>query len=196
MGPALFCAFLDKILTAGRWKFILTYFDDIVVYTKLNVTGFSTIRVAHLSQLYTTLQLLETSFINLKASKARLMVTQMTYLGSLVTTTGILPDPKMTQGIRDLKRSVVFDSSANLKSYVALCSWKRRHIENFAKIALPLQQLLSLSRLPKVIDPEAYAAFDTLNAALINATELAHPDFDLPFVVAADGSQHGMGACL
>jgi exonuclease III len=194
--PAIWCAHIDNIMADFRYKFLITYFDDLMCYTKTSQVEHSSPEVAHLYHIFATLARLKLANLFLKGSKAHFMVHEVVFLGSLVTRSGILPDPSKTQAITSITESLAFKSTSTLKSVLALFSYRRNFIKDFASIAAPLHTLLSNSRLPFPIPSEAIVAFQSLKNKLINATMLAHADFDKPFVLQVDASNLGLGACL
>src|SRR5205085_11155939 len=75
----------------------------------------------------------------------------------------------------------------------------RRYIKNFAKMALPLTNLLKGS--PKKGTPIIWTdkeeeAFQALKKALTSEPVLRHPRIGQPFIIDPDSSQHSIGAVL
>ena len=88
-----------------------------------------------------------------------------------------------------------------VKSFVGLVGHYRRFIKGFAKIAAPLYYLTSGDNKYKKsehvnLSPEALEAFDHLKAACLQASILAFPDLDKPFLLEMDASGKGLGVVL
>lgn len=97
---------------------------------------------------------------------------------------------------------------AELRSFLGFASYYRRFIEGFAKLAKPLNELVTrlsgsskkgkTPRLPlvSVWNAECESSFQTLKAKLVTAPVLAYADFHKPFVLEIDASHQGLGAIL
>ena len=87
----------------------------------------------------------------------------------------------------------------------------RRHIKDFARIAKPIYELLDgkhhkakpqptngqlPSKYPVKWTTEHGAAVNKLIGCITSPPILAYPDYNAPFVVHTDASQHGLGAVL
>ncbi|KZS18242.1 Uncharacterized protein APZ42_015657 [Daphnia magna] len=82
-----------------------------------------------------------------------------------------------------------------LQSFVGLCSYYRRHIKNFAKIAQPLT-MLTRKGAPFIWEEAQQKSFNTLKEALTTARILAHPDYQAPMIIMTDACGYGIGAVL
>lgn len=93
-----------------------------------------------------------------------------------------------------------------LRSFVGLCSYYRKLIEGFSRIAGPLHDLVNLClkqqgtvKKPKFCSlwsSECQSAFELLKEKLTSAPILGYADFTLPFIVETDASSEGLGAVL
>lgn len=82
-----------------------------------------------------------------------------------------------------------------LRSFLGLARYYRRFVKDFGLLTNPLTDLLKKGVIftwTSVIE----SAFQLLKKALIFAPILAPPDFNKPFVVETDASDHGIGAVL
>ena len=98
-----------------------------------------------------------------------------------------------------------------VRRLVGLLGVYRRHVKDFAKIAKPIYELLD-GKNHKVKSPpingqlpskhpikwteEHGAAMNKLIECITSPPILAYPDYNVPFVVRTDASQHGLGAVL
>ncbi len=83
------------------------------------------------------------------------------------------------------------------KAYAGLCSYYRRFIKDFAKLAEPLR-CLDQSGAPFVWGAEQQSAFEELKRRLCSELILVHPNFKSanPFVLDTDASGWAIGAVL
>ena len=92
---------------------------------------------------------------------------------------------------------------AELRSFLGLASYYRRYVDNFSTLAGPLHALAGNAdskkgknmRLAEWSD-EGNHAFLSLKQALCGTPILRYPWFERPFVMEADASLKGLGACL
>ena len=106
---------------------------------------------------------------------------------------GVLPSKK---NLESIAQCLPPDTYTKVKSFVGLVGHYRCFIKGFAKIAAPLYDLTSGDNKDKKsehvdLSPEALEAFDHLQASI-----LAFPDFDKPFLLEMDASRKGLGAVL
>ena len=80
----------------------------------------------------------------------------------------------------------------DVRSFLGAANYYKRFIKNFARIALPLWELTK-KNVPFVWSDSCQNAFDTLKRALVSASILAFPDFNLPFYLYVDASLEGIG---
>lgn len=181
--PATFQVVMNDVFRPHLRKFVLVFFDDILIYSR----DWST----HLSHLSEVLSLLKSHVLYTKISKCSFGLTKIDYLGHIVSNTGVEMDPQKLEAVRDWP---VPDSISNLRGFLGLTGYYRRFIRGYASIAAPLTALLQKNAFHWTL--EAHTAFDALKAALMAAPVLALPDFSLPFTVEADASGVGIGAIL
>lgn len=174
---------MNSIFQPYLRRFIIVFFDDILVY--------SGSLEDHVHHFQTTFQVLLQNQFVLKFSKCLFAVSQVEYLGHVVSSQGVAPVTSKIDAIRQWPppRSV-----KALRSFLGLAGFYRRFIRGYALIAAPLIQLTSVD--PFQWTSEAQSAFDSLKQALSSAPVLALPNFDLPFTVETDASGVGMGAVL
>ena len=76
-----------------------------------------------------------------------------------------------------------------------MAGYYRRYIKDFANIAKPLHRLTErMSRFDWT--NECQAAFEELRHRLSTAPVMAHPNFELQFILDTDASSTGLGAVL
>jgi hypothetical protein len=80
-------------------------------------------------------------------------------------------------------------------SFLGLCGYYRRFIQNFSAIAKCLHTLTEKDR-PFTWASDCQVAFDCLKNHLVQSPVLAHPDFTLLFILDKDASDQAIGAVL
>jgi len=76
--------------------------------------------------------------LKLKPHKCSLFQERAKFLGSVISADGIEPDPEKVQAVAEWHRP---RNLTEVRSFVALASYYRRHIQSFAEIARPLHEL-------------------------------------------------------
>lgn len=94
-----------------------------------------------------------------------------------------------------LKKTLVPKCRRDVRKFLGLGGYYRRFVRNFSDIADPLTNLLR-KKVAFVWTDETQRAFDNLKRILINFSVFRAPDFDLPFSLATDASDVGVGAVL
>lgn len=128
--PATFERLMNKILEGLSWKTCLVYLDDVIVFGQ----DFE----STLDRLRDVLSRLRAAGLKLSPKKCDLFKKKVSYLGHVVTTEGIRVDPGKIEAIRVWPVPV---NVTQLGSFLGLCSYYRKFIYNFAKLARPLNAL-------------------------------------------------------
>lgn len=181
--PATFQAVMNAVFQPYLRKFVLVFFDDILIYSADWET--------HLSHLAIVLTLLRTHVLFAKLSKCSFGVSKIDYLGHIVSSQGVEMDGTKLIAINDWP---IPSSVTQLRGFLGLTGYYRRFIRGYATIAAPLTSLLQKNSF--LWSAEAEAAFLALKRAVTEAPVLRLPDFSQPFVVEADASGLGIGAVL
>ncbi|MEM7375721.1 MAG: RNase H-like domain-containing protein, partial [Bacteroidota bacterium] len=114
-------------------------------------------------------------------------------MGFSISKEGIRPGKKNVEKIVNLIISTVKD----VRSFVGMCNFFRRFIENFAQHARPLVEMTVKNyHFTKVLTPEQQAAIKYLKDKLSTFPILRHPDFARRFFLRTDGSKQGIGVVL
>ncbi|UYV71980.1 K02A2.6-like, partial [Cordylochernes scorpioides] len=183
-GPATFERLMDTVLRTHKWKICLCYLDDVII--------FSEDLHSHLNRLKTILECLKTAGLTLNASKCRFAYTKLLILGHVVSNEGIAPDPEKIISIRKFPtpRTV-----KDVRAFLGLCSYYRRFIIEFSKIALALQ-ILTRKNHSFAWGKEQELSFNSLKNKLISPEVLIHYDPNKPIGLHTDASDQGLGAVL
>ena len=128
----------------------------------------------------------------LKPKKCHLVQSEVTYLGYVVSESGISADASKVKAVRD------FPAPKNLKqlrSFLGLASYYRRFIPRFSQVAAPLFGLTRKDT-PYQWSESCQETFEKLKKMLTEAPVLAFPDFKHDFILETDASGTGLGAVL
>ncbi|KAK8931221.1 hypothetical protein KSP39_PZI016563 [Platanthera zijinensis] len=181
--PSTFQSLMNRIFAPHLRKFVLVFFDDIMIY--------SSSWDAHLRHLRLAFQLLRHHQLFLKSSKCSFGTTSVDYLGHVISHHGVTVDPGKVRDIQSWPRP---HSLKTLRGFLGLTGYYRRFIQGYGSLAKPLTELL---RLPSFQwSSQADAAFLSLQHALSTAPVLALPDFSREFTIETDASNVGVGAVL
>ncbi|UYV70961.1 hypothetical protein LAZ67_8001260, partial [Cordylochernes scorpioides] len=183
-GPATFERLMDNILRTHKWKICLCYLDDVIV--------FSEDLPSHLTRLKTILGCLRKAGLTLNLSKCRFAYEELLLLGHVVSKEGITPDPEKIASIKDFP---ALKTIKNVRAFLGLCSYYRRFIKEFSKIAYPLQ-ILTRKNQRFVWGKEQESSFLTLKEKLSSPEVLTHYDPNKPIGLHTDASDQGLGAVL
>jgi hypothetical protein len=181
--PATFQALMNDVLRPFLRRFLLVFFDDILIYSKSWKD--------HLRHLRAVLSELRHHRLFVKRSKCAFGVPSVSYLGHIISEAGVAMDPAKVQAIHDWS---VPRSARAVHGFLGLAGNYHKFVHNYGAVAAPLTALLKKEGFSW--GEEAAAAFTALKAAVTTASILAMPDFTKPFIVECDTSSHGFGAVL
>lgn len=181
--PATFQSLMNTVLRPFLRKFVLVFFDDILIYSP----SWS----SHLQHINAVLSALRDHQLRLKCTKCSFAQPSVTYLGHVISADGVAMDQDKVAAVTTWPQP---RSVRGLRGFLGLAGYYRRFIEDYGVIAAPLTQLLKRDGF--AWSPEATAAFDALKRALSTAPVLQLPEFTRPFVVDCDASGSGFGAVL
>lgn len=172
-------AFRDLI---GKACYI--YLDDIIVFGKD--------LKQHTENLKLVFDRLKSVNLQLKPSKCKFFRESVTYLGHLISSEGIRPDPAKYEPILNWPTP---KTVKQLQSFIGLTSYYRRFVKNFSQIASPLYALTKKNAKFNWT-PACQEAFDTLKQKVTSPPVIAFPDFSEPFILQTDASEKAIGAVL
>ncbi|XP_070013178.1 uncharacterized mitochondrial protein AtMg00860-like [Nicotiana sylvestris] len=181
--PATFQVLMNQVFQAHLRKFVLVFFDDILVYSKsLN---------EHLSHLVIVFEILKDHSLFAKRSKCSFGQPMVEYLGRVITAAGVSTDPEKIQAMIEWPKP---SSVRALRDFVGLTRYYRKYVQNYGIICRPLTELLRKDTFKWI--EEAETSFETLKAAMTNTPVLALPDYNQKFIVEIDASHSGIRAVL
>ncbi|KAI3465703.1 hypothetical protein Pfo_022366 [Paulownia fortunei] len=167
--PSTFMRLMNHVLRAFLGKFVVVYFDDILIYSK-NLDD----HVEHLTLVLKVLRK-ERLFANLK--KCTFCMDKLVFLGFVVSAKGIEVDEE------------------KVRSFHGLANFYRLFVRDFSSIAAPLTEVIKKNVLFKW-GHEQEKAFKLIKYKLTNAPLLVLPNFTKMFEIECDASGIGIGGVL
>jgi hypothetical protein len=181
--PATFQELMNSIFSKYLRKFVLVFFDDILVYSKSPEQ--------HVHHLSLVLQVFRAQSLKAKLSKCTFGQPQVEYLGHILSGNGVQTNPAK---IKEVVEWATPSSLKKLRGFLGLTGYYRRFIPRYAIICQPLYAALKKNAF--TWGPEQQAAFDKLKMVMSHPPLLALPDFTLPFTLETDACATGLGAVL
>jgi len=181
--PATFQALMNEVLGPFLRRFVLVFFDDILIY--------SSTWIDHLKHVKAVFQLLRQHHLCVKRTKCSFGDSSVAYLGHVISEQGVNMDPSKVAAVEAWPRPRTLRA---LRGFLGLTGYYRKFIASYGAVAAPLTALLK--REAFMWSDDAERAFVDLKRALMTAPLLQLPDFSKKFVVDCDASGSGFGAVL
>jgi hypothetical protein len=183
--PATFQGEMNAMFKDMIGKQLLVYLDDLLVM--------SDSPASHLRHLEAVLLRLREHKYRAKLSKCEFFRSQLKFLGHIVSSSGIAPDPDKIRAIINWPRPT---NLKELMAFLGTANYIRKHVLGFGILAGPLTTLTGKAHVKSFDWSKTIAAFDALKSGVAQAVLLAHPDLNGEYEVRADASIDGMGAML
>ena len=175
---------MNEVLRECLDEFASVYIDDILIFSE----SFE----EHLQHLRKVLQCLRQAKLKIKLQKYKFYEAEIKYLGHIVGRNGLKPDPEKIDKIKNMLRP---KNIKELRAVLGLFNYYRKFIQEFSKIAKPMNQLLRKENKFKW-GIEQEKSFRYLKKKLTEAPILQYSDFNKQFVIFTDASENGLGAVL
>jgi hypothetical protein len=158
---AHFMYLMNSIFMEGLDKFVVVFIDDILVFSKS--------KKEHEEHLRIVLQRICDHQLYVEFSKCEFWLTEVQFLGHMVSSEGISVDPSKVRAMLDWKPSMTVHQ---VRSFLGLAGYYRSFSPNFSKIAKHITDLLKKEE-KFVGNAERDEAFQTLNKLLTTSPVLA-----------------------
>lgn len=184
-GPSKFQRYVNEIFSEQiKAKKIVIYFDDIVIATETIDT--------HLSILSEILTIMKLNKLQIRLDKSQFLKTEIVYLGYLVNSSGICPNPKNVSVIQNYP---IPCNQKALHSFIGLASYFRRFIPNFSTIANPLYDILK-KNVPFSFGEDKLIVFESIKQKLSEHPILCLYNPNAETELHCDASSLGFGSIL
>ena len=129
--PATFQALMHDVLRPFLRRFVLVFFDDILIYSESWAD--------HLRHVRAVLSTLQQHQLFVKRSKCTFGVESISYLGHIISAAGVAMDPAKVQAVADWPQP---RSARAVRGFLGLAGYYRKFVGEFGTIAAPLTALL------------------------------------------------------
>ena len=180
---------MQEILSEFCFKDVVIYIDDILIMGRTFQE--------HIMLVEKVLACLMLNGIKIKVSKCEFFMEQVSFLGHLLSRSGIKKAPEFVEKIRNFPKP---HTVTQLRQFLGLVNFQRKFVARCSELAKPLTAVTGgLKHKRLVWTEEMDHAFVTLKEKLVEDSMLAFPDYsegahELELYVDASGT--GAGACL
>jgi len=182
--PSTFMRLMNEVLRAFIGRFVVVYFDDILIYSKS--------LDEHMDHLRAVFNALRDARLFGNLDKCTFCTDRVSFLGYVVTPQGIEVDETKIEAIKSWP---VPQTVTQVRSFLGLAGFYRRFVKDFSTIAAPLHELTKkgvVFRWGKAHEE----SFCTLKDKLTHAPLLQLPNFGKTFELECDASGVGIGGVL
>jgi hypothetical protein len=182
--PTTFLSAMKDTLSDYPRKFVLVFFDDILIYSS-NYED-------HLQHIVLVLRRLQENHWQVKMSKCAFAQPSIAYLGHIISVEGVATDQTKIDIGRDWPVPI---NVKELHSFLGLSGYYRKFVKHYGILAKPWTNLLRKGVL-YTWTSETESTCQHLKQSLITASVLALPDFSKQFTVETDASNTCIGGVL
>ena len=180
--PAVFQRAIEGLLK--DMPGVAVYLDNIVLTGKTEEE--------HLQRLETVFKRLDKAGLKLKEKKCQFFKDNLTCMGQNISKQGISPVPAKVEAI---KQAPAPTNMTELKSFLGLLNFYRKHLPSASTVLAPLYRLLKKDVTWQWNDSEE-EAFNKAKELLQADSLLVHYDPDKPIIVSCDASPYGVGGVI
>ena len=182
--PAALMDLMNRVFQPYLDKFVVVFVDDILIYSQSEVE--------HEDHLRIVLQLLRDHQLYAKFSKYEFWLTEVGFLGHVVSGSGVSVDPGKVEAMMSWERP---KSVFEIRSFLGLAGYCRRFIEDISQLAA-LMTILTRNEVKFVWDDSCERAFQELKRRLLSDPILIVPKRGWRYTVYCDASKDRLGCVL
>ena len=164
------------------------YLDDCIVYG----TGTD----QFLSRLEEVFKRFATKHLFLKASKCKLGLSEVEYVGKTISKEGITMSDKQIKGVMEFPKPL---NNTQLRSFLGFVNYFRDHVPNHSNVVAPLHKMIdhSAKKQTRLLwTPEGATAFENIKILISRSPMLYFIHDTAPIVLMTDASDYGVGGYL
>ncbi|XP_043687813.1 uncharacterized protein LOC122639038 [Telopea speciosissima] len=181
--PSTFMRLMNQVLKPFMGKFVVVYFDDILIYSRSTVE--------HMKHLREVLTVLRENQLFANPKKCTFFEERLLFLGFVVSSKGIHVDADKVRAVSEWPSPTTV---REVQSFLGLASFYRRFIRNFSTMVAPISECLKKGKFSWTDDCEQ--SFATIKEKLTTAPVLALPNFGKVFEIDCDACGVGIGGVL
>jgi hypothetical protein len=181
--PATFQSCMNHIFRGQLRKYLLVFFDDILIYSKT--------WDEHLAHLEEVLGIMQAQSLYAKESKCEFGMREILYLGHIIGEKGVQVHQEKIRAILDWPTP---KNLTKLKGFFGLCSYYRQFVRGFSQLGAPLTDLTKKGVFH--CTDESQQTFEKMKEVMSTCHALALLDFSPSFFLECDASGVGIGAIL
>jgi len=182
--PSTFMRLMHHVLRPFIGKFVVVYFDDILIYS-LSLED-------HKEHVRKVLETPREEKLYANSKKCVFAIDHIDFLGFVVSSKGVHVDEEKVASIRHWPTPT---NVSEVRSFHGLYSFYRWFVKDFSTIVAPLNAIVKKDVVFKW-GQEQEKTFETLKDKLTKAPILALPNFTKTFEIKCDDSNIGIGAIL
>jgi hypothetical protein len=179
--PSTFMRLMNEVLHAFIGKFVVFYFDDILIYNK-SIDE-------HIDHLHAVFNALRDAHLFGNFEKCTFCTDRVSFLGYVVIPQGIEVDHAKVEAIHSWP---IPKNLSQVRRFLGLAGFYRRFVKDFSNIVAPLNELTKKG-VPFSWGTRQENDFDMLKDKLTHAPLLQLPDFNKTFGLECDASGIGLG---
>jgi hypothetical protein len=182
--PSTFMRLMNHVLRPFIGKFVVVYFDDILIYSKS--------LEEHVDHITNVLAVLRKECLYANLTKCTFCTDKVVFLGFVVSALGVEVDEEKIKAVREWLPP---QNVSQVRSFLGLAGFYRRFVKDFSTIAAPINELTK-KEVPFQWGAAQEKAFEELKMKLTTAPLLALPNFGKTFEIECDASGVGIGGVL
>ncbi|GKB73151.1 retrovirus-related pol polyprotein from transposon 17.6 [Tanacetum coccineum] len=173
--PSTFQDLMNGIYQTYLRKFVLVFFDDILVYSRS--------WAEHLSHMREVFTILRQHQLFLKRSQC--------FMGHTISDKGVSADPSKIEAMIQWQQPMNVEG---LRGFLGLTGYYRKFVKDYGNIAAPLTSMLQKNSFQWTT--QSSTAFEQLKSAMTPIRVLALPNFSQHLEVECDACDTGIGVVL
>ena len=171
--PATFQSCMKNIFHKQLRKFVLVFFDGILIYSKT--------WKEHLHHIEEGIKNLHDQYLFSKLSKYKFRLTELLHIGYIIGQYGVKVDMEKIRAILEWLRP---KSLTKLRGFIGISTYYRKFVKGFSKLNSPLTDLTKKYAFQWHEGAKKY--FQGMKEVISNYVILSFPDFSKPFVLECD----------
>ncbi|KAK7602595.1 hypothetical protein V9T40_008184 [Parthenolecanium corni] len=182
--PATFQRIVNQSLSGLIGNECFVYLDDIAIFS----SNFED----HIKRLRNVLQRLKTNGFVIQPDKCEFLKSEICYLGHVISSAGIRPNPAKVVVIKNLKPPTNVNG---IQQFLGFVTYYRKFVTNFPALTKPIFSLLKKDA-KFIWDQNCQESFQKIINALTPDLLLIYPDFEKTYFWKTDASDYAIVSVL